>query len=75
MVEAVVAKKIAAEMIVLKRFLERLAQKPVSFRGNLERRQKPWTRNVGPILRSCQNTAMQRDQQKHGPVAEGDRGG
>jgi hypothetical protein len=78
-VEAVLAKKIAAEIIALERYLERLspglARQPIPFSGDLKNRQKPRTRGVGPIPRSCQSTAIQRDHQKHGPVAAGNRSG
>jgi hypothetical protein len=73
-VAAVLAKKIAAEIILSNDISGGLAQQPISFSEDLNR-QKPRTRGVGPIPRSCQSIAIQRDHQKHRPAAEGNRSG
>src|SRR3979490_956242 len=74
-VEAVLAKKIAAEIIALERCLQRLGRAANIAQRGSQIRQRPRTRGAGLIPRSCQSIAIQRDRHKHGPVAESNRSG
>jgi hypothetical protein len=74
-VEAVLAKKIAAEIIALERYLERLSPAADTVQRGSQKPSKAADAGRRPYPRSCQSIAIQRDHRKRGPVAEGNRSG